>query len=132
MKKIIVAALLMCTISVSYAQLEIDRYNNQNEIISTENIPNAMEWVVDDQGTTSKADDMLYMFRYSSDGILIASATATILETTLRDKTFSFKVQNPDESWYTVTFWYEREDVIPMVAYEFSDGILVYTGAVNY
>lgn len=131
MKKIIVAALLMCTVSVSYAQLEIDRYNNQNEIISTENIPNAMEWIVDDQGTTSKADDMLYMFRYSSDGIVIASAAATILETTLRDKTFSFKVQSPDELWYIVTFWY-GEDVIPMVAYQFSDGTLFYTGAVSY
>lgn len=132
MKKIIIAALLMCTVTVSYAQLHIERYSSDHRLVSEETTPNAMEWQVNDMDSETTTDDVLLMYRYASDGLAIANSSTSITAITIQEDTYSFEVENSDGSWYIVTFWYKKAGVIPMVAYQFSDGYIIYSGAVKY
>jgi hypothetical protein len=91
-----------------------------------------MRWEVDDQGTATTVDDILYAFMYSYDGSLIGVVDGLILSTTFQKKTFSFKVQNFDKSWYRVIFWYETDYERPLVAYEYENGYTLFSGAIEY
>ena len=132
MKNLIIAALLMCTSMSVNAQLTIEKYTSDDAEISKETTFESMRWEVDDQGTATTVDDVLYTFMYSSDGSLIGVVDALILSTTFQEKTFSFKVQNFDKSWYRVIFWHETDYQTPLVAYEYIDGYTLYSGAIKY
>tara|TARA_Y100000385_G_scaffold112518_1_gene116698 strand:- start:2863 stop:3219 length:357 start_codon:yes stop_codon:yes gene_type:complete len=114
------------------AQLTIEKYKSDDTEISIETVPQAMRWEVDDQGTETTVDDVLYTFMYSSDGSVMGIAKGLILSATFQEKTFSFEIQNPDKSWYIVVFWYETDGEEPLVAYEYANGYTLYSGAIEY
>ena len=130
MKNLIIAALLMCTSMSVNAQLTIEKYTSDDTEISKETTFESMRWEVDDQGTATTVDDVLYTFMYSSDRSLIGVVDALILSTTFHEKIFSFKVQNFDKSWYRVIFWYETDGEEPLVAYEYENGYTLFSGAI--
>ncbi len=132
MKNLIIAALLICTSMSVNAQLTIEKYKSDDTEISIETVPQAMRWEVDDQGTETTVDDVLYTFMYSSDGSVMGIAKGLILSATFQEKTFSFEIQNPDKSWYIVVFWYETDGEEPLVAYEYANGYTLYSGAIEY
>lgn len=132
MKNLIIAALLMCTSMSVNAQLTIEKHTSDDTEINTETVSRSMRWEVDDQGTETTVDDVLYTFMYSSDGSVIGVAEGLILSATFHEETFSFKIQNPDKSWYRVIFWYEADYQTPLVAYEYIDGYTLYSGAIKY
>lgn len=132
MKKIILLALLLCTVPVQ-AQLVTEKYTSDHTAISTETTTETIKWLIYGNHTVSTVDDSLTVLKYDVFGTLISTQNLKILSTQSKENTSILQVSLGNGQWFNITFWDQSlKQVVAMVAYEYSDGYIIYHGNISY
>ena len=93
MKKLILFALLMCTVTV-HAQLITKRFNTSHVQLSDQTSLEEVQWVVNNNNTaTNSTDDVLQVFTYNNYGEVTALQIFKILSITHQGATGVFQVE---------------------------------------
>jgi hypothetical protein len=134
MKNIIAITLIMCT-SIVNAQLTVSSFNNSDDLMNKQITGESSKWIVNDNNTPDvSSDDMLQQFIYDANGEFKIHREGSIQSTVINTNgTFTMQVIDEYDQWYNVVFWTQyKGGPAPLVAYEYSDGYVLFTGNIEY